>query len=233
MKMISTSDLLSLVNSPVTWNEKEFLFLDECRRTRCKFKMLDDSTIELSGTNDLGWGLTFDWGDKNYLRDFLLKLKHDGKEIIKDECFLEKQESIPRLQDDYRLLTELDEEVNTSGLTGLWERGYSPLCAFVCFRGIINHGGMDSTLFQKGILTAIDMSYMTFCTWRGWTSGNGHIRVYDLDEDVKLLADIVRNETIRKIYYWMKEFYETDFVEGCFSRALSDDWRTSTRIEIL
>jgi len=231
--MIKTSDLLRIVNSPVNWKEGvgNFLFTTECQEVRCDFDVIDNNTIELSRGNAINWRLAFDWGDENYLREFLSKISYGKKEIIKDESFLEKQKSIPRLQDDFELLKQLKEETSLDNEKGLWKNGFSSLCSFVCFRGVINRGYKESGIFQKGILEAIDMSIYPFCNWRGWVKQKK--TYYDLEKNIKDLANIMRGNTIRKIYHWMYKYYEPNFTEKCFDNALSYGWRSRLEIEDL
>lgn len=232
--MITTNDLLKLVNSPVEWSSETnyFCWAEDMQNRRLAYDILDRTHIRVKVGNSINWGMALDWGEEKHIQTFLHDVFCGKIEVVESLDFVEKQKSIPRMQDDQDLILKTREESSHRNKYSVWNKGCSAYLSYGAFRATINKGYKDKGLFQKAILKAIDTAYYPFCNWFGWGNKNGkdinkeRIYYYDLEEDVRKFADIVRNTTLGLIQGWMLGHYDSVFVEECFNGALSDGWNS-------
>ena len=222
--MISLDDLMNLVNPPKDVDVESidsYIFYPELFESRLVVRREEGVWFVSKGVG-FNWGIRLDWGEKDYLRKFLLEINDAfakvGKMRLKDfiekfglpfseEEFVECYQSIPRLQYDKKILEKIEEETEK-----LFERGYSSFLPYVMFRVYVNKLSRPSqTLFQKALNKAADMVYLPFETWRGWRKNQEDIdrrlQYYELDEDVRRFADSIRDDVVRKCCSFLSSFY--------------------------
>jgi len=221
MKKITLEDFIELCNFPVELNKRStFIWSKRIMESRLEF----DGEYILRGRG-FYWGSRCDWGEKEYIKDFLfnkliyllpIHIEYMNKYFSVEE-FKKAQNSFLRLQNDTELYLKCCEEEKN-----LFEKGYSSLLAYVVFRAYINKVPyLTVNVCSHAIEQALKSAWHSFVAWKGWRrkpSDKKELHIYELEDNIYKFGKIVAGETVSKCIGFCSEYLPKEDIKHLVSK---------------
>lgn len=217
--MMSLDDMIKAINS-ATYSWSNNIYFSECFENRIDYEIIDDSKIILTPGRGIDWGMRLDWGNENKIKEFYEYLKLSERIEVNDSEMVVLQNSIPRLQDEYAVIQK---QWYRAGKYYL-RHGYSSYLAYIDFRRAINCKYKSTETFLYGIESAIDSVKEFFNPNKKYLENINK-------KTLRILSNVVFEETIPHIYAWLECYYGSRYVEQLMAKV--DDFDDKNYINSL